>query len=276
MLVVNNNICWIVLFVMFLGGLVKDKPPFKAKEDPPGTVWLRDSLYIDVAPVSNADYRNFLRFVQAAYSQKVKDTLRKIPSYGINIDKFMDYLKLMGPDKNFIKLMSIPLDIRLSWKMTMNQYFNSSLYDTYPVVFVTYSQAKEYCEWKTYMVMLSYAARSKNQRQRSKYYTQIKYRLPTVEEMSYALTKFKDNIFARYEVFADLETFTVPAYPQKKRRLEFVYFPRNVAEMTVEENIAFGLSWFDRDTTETYIKVVEYSRPSDWIGFRCVCEIVKY
>lgn len=126
------------------------------------------------------------------------------------------------------------------------------------------------------MTMLQYAAISKNEKQRSRYYTKVRYRLPTVDEMTYALTKFKDNIYTNYKIFADLETFTVPAYPQKKRKKEFVYFPRNVAEYTTQENVAFGLSWFDRDTSETYIKTVEYSRPSDWLGFRCVCEIIKY
>ena len=259
-----------------LGKNDDDRPPFKFKKAPPGTVWLKDSLYIDVEPVTNAAYRDFLRFIETGYSPKTKDTLYKIPSYGVDLQGIFKYMKKVGVDKTYLKQMTPPREVRLSWKMQLSDYFENPLYDRFPVVFVTYKMAKEFCEWRTLITMLNYASLSKNPKQRSKYYTKIRYRLPTVDEMTYALTKFKDNIYANYKIFADIETFTMPAYPQKKKKLEFVYFPRNVAEYTTQENVAFGLSWFDRDTTETYIKTVTYSRPSDWLGFRCVCEIVKY
>jgi len=73
-----------------------DRPPFKFKRNPPGTVWLKDSLYIDVEPVTNAAYRDFLRFIEAGYSPKTKDTLYKIPSYGVDLQGIFKYMKKVG------------------------------------------------------------------------------------------------------------------------------------------------------------------------------------
>lgn len=254
----------------------KEKPPFKTKQSPPGTVWLRDSVFIDVNPVKCIDYKEFLAFVNVAYNKELRDSLKNIPPYALNIEAFRSYMRLCGPDKPLHKKMNIPQDMELSWDMNMNEYLNSPTYKNYPIVNISYNQALTYCEWRTDMVMLFYASDSKDEKQRNKkYYTKIKYRLPTAEEWDYAMHKFEEYIFTNYSVYAGERCATYEAIPQK-RNLSFTYIPHNIAELSMEENVALGMSWRDMDTTNNYSKTVKYFRPSDWLGFRCVCEIEEY
>ena len=254
----------------------KDKGPFKFKEAPPGTVWLKDSIFIDVNPVKNIDYKEFLAFLKVTYNKELRDSLKNIPLYGVDIERFRSYMRLCGPDKMQFKKMSIPHNMQLSWNMNTNEYLNSPTYKNFPVVNISYSQALKYCEWRSDMVMLFYASDSKNEKKRQKkYYTKIRYRLPTEDEWAYALEKFEDYIFTDYHVFAGERCATYEAIPQK-RKLEFTYIPHNIAELSMTEKIALGISWRDTDTSSNYSKSVKYWGPSDWIGFRCICEIVEY
>lgn len=253
----------------------KEKLPFKPKVAPPGTVWLRDSVFIDVSPVKNVDYKEFESFLQIAYNKELRDSLKNIPPYGIDMNNFQSYMRLCGPDKQMAMKMKVPLDARLSWAMNMNEYYNSPDFSNYPVLYISYIQAQAYCEWRTDMVMLLFSVYSKNEKQRAKFYTKIRYRLPTIEEWEYAMEKFKDKVFNKMSVYAGERCATIEAVPQKKH-LEFVYVPYNVAEMTIVDKVAVGLSWRDTDTTDNYSKTVSYAGPRDWLGFRCVCEIVEY
>ncbi len=258
-----------------LPAINKDEPPFKFKLSPPGTVWLRDSVFIDVAPVSNMDYREFQAFVQICYSKELRDSLKNLPLFGIDMNSFQSYMRLCGPDKLMAQKMKVPLDAPLSWNMTMNEYYNSPNYNKFPVVLLSYIQAAAYCDWRTDMTMLLFAGSSKDEKYRSKFYKKVKYRLPTIDEWSYAMEKFKANVFTNYWVYAGEKTATIEAFPQKKN-LQFVYVPHNVAEMSIVEKTALGISWRDTDTTDNYAKTVSYSGPRDWLGFRCVCEILEY
>lgn len=254
----------------------KEKPPFKTKQSPPGTVWLRDSVFIDVNPVKCIDYKEFLAFVNVAYNQELRDSLKNIPSYALNIESFRSYMRLCGPDKKLYKKMNIPQEMKLSWNMNMNEYLNSPTYKNYPIVNISLNQALTYCEWRSDMVMLFYASDSKDEKKRNKkYYKKIRYRLPTVEEWDYAMHKFREYIFTNYSVYAGERCATYEAIPQKNK-LSFTYIPHNVAELSMTEDIAIGMSWRDADTTDNYSKIVKYFRPNDWLGFRCVCEIVEY
>lgn len=252
-----------------------DKPPFKLKIAPPGTVWLRDSVFIDVNPIKNIDYREFLSFVAVTYSKEVRDTLKKIPSFGIHMENFRTYMRLAGKDPDLIKKMAIRYDMMLSWRMNMEEYINNPIYKDYPIVNISYNQAIMFCEWRTDMVMLFYATDCKKESQRLKYYTRIRYRLPTAEEFAYALSKFKNNIILNKALYAGDKVCTYPAVPQKQK-VDFYYIPNNIAEMTLVDKLAVGISWHDEDTTRNYAKTLEYFGPRDWLGFRCVCEIVEY
>lgn len=266
---------FLILLLPFIPQPKGVEPPFKQKEPPPGTVWLRDSIFIDVNPIKNIDYAEFVSFVQVSYGKAVRDSLKKIPEYGINMLEFQSFMRLEGPDRDLAKKMKLSQELPLSWSMNMNEYSSSPTYKNFPVVNVSYTQAQVFSEWRSDMVMLFYAVNSKNEKQRSKYYKKIRYRLPTAEEMEYAIEKFESGIYTNYAVYAGEKCATIEAVPQKKK-LEFIYIPRNVSEMTIVDKRAFGMSWKDTDTTGNYTKTVDYWGPRDWLGFRCVCEIVEY
>lgn len=256
--------------------LKKDKPDFKQKSAPPGTVWLRDSVFIDVNPVTNLDYRSFIGFLKDTYSKSVRDSLKNLPAYGVRNESFKSYMRLEGPDEELRTLVEIPSTMTLGWNMEMNEYLNSNSFSNYPVVNVSYKQANLYSEWRTDVTMLYYSCASKDEKDRDRrYYKKIRYRLPTVDEWQYAIEKFGKNIFTNYASFAGERCATYSAIPQKKN-IDFFYIPRNVAEMSSQEKTALGMSWRDTDTTQNYTKVVNYKIPGDYIGFRCVCEIVEY
>src|SRR5690606_1299263 len=50
---------------------------------PPGTIKLNDSLYIDVAPVDNIMYLEFLHGYNSFWSEKTHDSLAKLPNFGL-------------------------------------------------------------------------------------------------------------------------------------------------------------------------------------------------
>lgn len=85
-----------------------------------------------------------------------------------------------------------------SFKDFSDSYFKSKVYDNYPVVGVSYIQAKAYCHWITRQFKKNYHELSRKQR---RYFTEDRYfRLPTEEEWEYAaiIPKIEDG-FLPYE-----------------------------------------------------------------------------
>lgn len=254
---------------------VKEVPVRKPKIAPPGTVMLNDSLYIDVNPLKNIDYREFVSFLAITYSKEVRDSLDRLPLWGVDTEGFRKFMRLAGKDLELLGRMKIRLDQMLSWAQSLEEYLNSPVFNDNPVVCVSFNQAVEYTRWRTRIVMLKYAIDCQNNKQRLKYYTKIRYRLPTPEEWNLAMDKFSGFVILNKAIFPHNIACTYPAVPQKGK-LQFYYVPGNVSELTEKENVAVGISWWDKDTTANYKKKVEYFAPRDWLGFRCVCEIVEY
>ncbi len=100
---------------------------------PPGTIWLKDSLYIDITEVTNKDYREYTLW--------------------LNKYSFFEKYKKALPDT-------------LVWrrKLAYNEpyveyYFRHPAYNGHPVIGVSPQQAEDYCKWrsdrtKEYFLML--------------------------------------------------------------------------------------------------------------------------
>lgn len=274
----------------------------KQKLVPPGTVWLRDNLFIDETEVTNFNYCEFLNYLQK--TDTAKRTLM-LP----------DSMCWTRADVGFNQ--SNPL-IKL--------YLKSFLYRNYPVVGISYEQAIEFCNWRSDMVNVYYYIRENKLNHSSDNFLnyiksaphRVKYRLPTKEEWEYAsaaglkycdyplgyekltdkeyrpvantlefYTAFKKNFSSCSDTIPVTEP-TNPVYSGKPNRYGLYQMLGNVSEL-IADRLVKGLNyskpmysierveWPEALRTQTYnYKLTdEYTRPEPWIGFRCVCEVLE-
>jgi formylglycine-generating enzyme required for sulfatase activity len=91
---------------------------------PPGTVWLRDSTFIDETEIRNIDYLEFLFWLSShdtvAYKQMLPDS--------VSVTRFFHT------------------------PHSLNYYLRHPAYRDYPCTGISYEQAVAYCKWRTKMV----------------------------------------------------------------------------------------------------------------------------
>jgi formylglycine-generating enzyme required for sulfatase activity len=274
----------------------------KQKLTPPGTVWLRDNLFMDETEVTNFSWMEFL------YYLKRKDTAQ---------------YSLMRPDTICWTRADVGFDLS---EPLISYYLKHPTYRDYPVVGISYEQAVEFCKWRSVMVnQFIYIRKNKLKKysldtifQTPEY---VKYRLPTKAEWEYSaaaglpyetyplgyenLTDKKNrpvsNTLEYYiyfkKRFTDSKdtiftcTPTNPVYASKCNKYGLYHVLGNVSELTADSlvkglNFSSGIYSIDREETsngsytikaQTYNYKIDkkYIRPEPWIGFRCICEVLQ-
>lgn len=108
----------------FTMGRVADDPRF-SWNNTSHTVTV-SSFYMDETEVRNVDYREYVYWMQRAYGEEYPERVRDI-----------------YPDTNCWR-------DKLAWREGfVDFYFQSPIYDQYPVVGVSWEQASKYCIWRT-------------------------------------------------------------------------------------------------------------------------------
>ncbi|MFC6996194.1 formylglycine-generating enzyme family protein [Rufibacter roseus] len=317
MLNIKGSFTYWLFFAAFLTGcsvLGRGEAQKKGKTiyekfSPPGTVYLRDSFYVDETEVANIHYLEYL--------------------YHINKDSSAEFYLSQLPDSTTWKVSLQPNDD------FMRHYFRYPGYRYFPVIGVSFEQAVNYCKWRSDMVnKLLQDKTSKIGRALKGYDAVVEYRLPTKEEWEYAaaggldinnhpygivrpahgkantlkigrgslsecldtlgITYGKDDILHKME-FTVLENYYLsidkpgfrcpsletlrqtanyigPEYYYSNPPNNFLLFNMigNVAEITATEGVAKGGS-FKQSLSEISIpKNFHYNEPEEWLGFRCV------
>ncbi len=235
---------------------------------PPGTVWLKDSIYIDMCEVRNLDYLEYTLWVKkydfANYEKMLPDTTVWRHKFSYN-EPYVKY------------------------------FFGHPAYYQYPVVGVSYEQAMAFCKWRTERVkefakLISPKSKYASSYNNYNYY----YRLPTKEEWEYAAgaetnSKYgfekmqsKDNspnfnIKETYMLgyFKPGVDILVPVIYKKPNSYGLFNTIGNVAEMTAEKGISKGGGWINSIADCEISDSVKFESPSSWLGFRCVCVVTK-
>jgi len=269
------------MFLIIISGctVLKKNP---TKGNPPGTVQINDTLYIDQTEVTNISWREYLYYLsdsrkeESKYQSALPDTL------------------VWNSDTS-----ASPLS---------EYYHRHPSFNNYPVVGISYEQAIEFCKWRTYAANQGiYLEKMKNPMTHLKDSFPIKfyYRLPTQEEWEMVAlgnlpaTEFPygyKDVYTNWRgkkskmfncIFPDDHPHpSDPHSPDIKTYTanENAFLPNfyntynmigNVAEMISEKGVAKGGS-FIHPLDSCKISVVQYySKPEMWLGFRCVAVKVK-
>ena len=274
----DGKVLFLLLIFVSACTVFKKNP---TKGNPPGTVQINDTLYVDQTEVANIYWREFLHYLldvekdEGKYERALPDTLvwRNLLRY---CDPIVEY------------------------------YFRHPAYNIYPVVGVSYEQAMEYCKWRTRVANQGdYFRKNKikdfKNHLTDKFPIKYYYRLPTEKEWemiamgnsSSLQSAFGfDSVYRKWkgkyhkifnciypgESVADsitnelYTTDTRAFYPNSSKCYNMI---GNVAEMVAEKGIAKGGSFFHQlDSCRITIDQT-YSNPQMWLGFRCVAVKIK-
>ena len=265
---------FVLVALVFLGAAATKS--FKFKEAPPGTLPLFDSLFIDRQPVRVVDYLEFLSAIRNSYSPLVRDSLKKFPSWGLNTSRYQELLdKTRWDSLYYLRMLprtwtTYANDIK---KYDVDYHIKNPSYYPYPVINLSYVQVVEYCRWRTDMVKLYYAMKCATEKKRRRYPMNFIYRLPKRDEWDKAIGKYFGNIKRDTILREDTEKLIKNLAKPYSNKKGFQYQSDNVGEMLDGFLVAVGFAWDDNLHLGS-IKYMIWEEPVDWIGFRCVCEII--
>lgn len=245
----------LLLWMALVAAAQTPKTDKQNKTNPPGTLWLRDSLYMDKNEVRNVDYVEYLTWLlknsPATYNAALPDTT-------------------VWRDKS-------------TYNEPYTQYYlRHPAYREYPVVGVSYEQAQAFCLWRTERVKELKKPIAGN----------IAYRLPNKEEWEYAANARNSGTGYGFDRLVDKNNN--PKIWVKEACILFfekgndIYEPEttvyannagychmlgNVAEMIATKGVSKGGSVFNILYECTADKEQSYSKPTASLGFRCVCVV---
>lgn len=267
---------FVILGIIWIAIFAGNSSKVSFKEPPPGTVFLSDSLYIDAQPIRVVDYLEFLTHIRHSYTPRLHDSIAKLPLYNLLPDIAYHLYDSLPMDSVFYNKM-----LTRTWKVLssdkkiydVDYHLTSSKYYNYPVVNVNFYQVFEYCRWRTDMVKINYAVRSKSLKQRRKYPINFIYRQVNRTEWEKAMAVYFDDVVKLSDKVNGVEKYNAPAAYIKTRKRKFYYDSENAAEYLKNEIVTTGFNWRDKYGIGD-VRYVYYQKPVDWIGFRCICEVL--
>lgn len=219
-------------------------------ERPPGTIQLDENLYIDVAPVDNLMFLEYLQNLNNLSVTKLDSILKNSQSYGLSRKSLFD----QGSESDKIVI----FDFNES-----EEYLHHPKYAKHPVINVDVNQAKTFCEWRTKAVLFNFANVSKSEKERLKYPKKIKYRLPTNKEFNLAIETF--GYSKGYKSEDKDIPFIIYRKKYKSKYKKALFIKNNLSEYTLD-SLPFGKNWKNVNPT---------NESTNYTSFRCVCEILE-
>jgi len=289
----------IVIFIFFIcSAAVSDKMNSRGKMNkkaPPGTVWLKDNLYIDRTEIRNVDYREYLYWLGRIFGNRSSKYIRAFPDTTVWNDS-------------------------LRKNPFVYKYIHSPEYGNYPLTGITRQQAEDYCKWRSdrvnewhlilegilkpdtmqnsvsHFTTEGYLAGKYKKNLKDKYpgkeYTFCYYRLPSEEEWEYAAAGglnvneyglgYKKITDSEGKVMLNVSNgikekkypgdLLLPVRSYKPNKYGIYNMIGNAAEMLSEEGRSKGGSWLHTSGEGMISKSIDYEKHECWLGFRCVCE----
>jgi len=239
---------------------------------PPGTVKIDYNLFFDEVEVTNAMWKEYLYWQAKTFGKTSNKYKQALPDTTIWKSK-------LGYTDAYVK-----------------HYFSHTAYLQYPVIGVSYEQAIAFCKWRTDRVKELFDIQ-KEKDKKSIFPKVFEYRLPTkaewekVARTGYDLKtlkkiekKHKGQIRCNLKrgkggnmgvagKLNDNADITAPVYAYWPNKYGIFNLIGNIAEMVSEKDIAKGGAWIHNEEDVDVEKDFNYTKPTNWIGFRCIFEV---
>lgn len=234
---------------------------------PPGTVQINDTLFADEAEISNFSWQEYEFWTKGIYGTNSKEHIATLPDTLVWREK-------LAYNEPYVQ-----------------HYYRHIAYWEYPVVGISYEQAVSYCKWRTERVKTFLTLK------KDFIHQNIEYRLPTKsewEKLAETSSKFLNNNgrndkgnyqlncihiidsagTKKYDYIPNADV-TAPGTSFWPNSFGLYNMLGNVAEMVQEKGVCKGGGWRNRLEECRVGKDTEYTKPTAWLGFRCVCVVKK-
>jgi hypothetical protein len=265
----KNALVFIVIFVFIIDICYSQSReifffPKKTKSNksaiPPLTIKLNDSIFIDVAPVDNLMYSEFLTHLKFFWTERIHDSIKKMPNFGVTKDMAYKVFENIPNNNQLWVSQKIPPNLMVNNSINSNDYLEHPKYSFYPAVNISKEQAALYCKWRTDVVKLNWALNTKNLKKRRKNPLDFIYRLPTKKELLTAISKFG---YSNSTHKKDLMPLSPYRTKYKSRYNKALFYKDRISEFVLD-SLPFGSNWRKKESFNT---------PNDYTGFRCVCYV---
>ncbi|PCH68564.1 MAG: hypothetical protein COC01_03475 [Bacteroidetes bacterium] len=269
-LICMGNKYLVMLFLVLLNFGFSANDKHKRKFTPPGTVEISENLFFDETEIANIHWLEYTYWLKRTCGDTSKDYYSSLPDTSIWLPNYEVYTK---------------------------HYFDHPAYHFYPMVGISYEQAVEYCKWRTDRVR-EMLEMKKLRKPKTYIPKQFQYRLPTKKEWEMVANagysekilkwmkraKSKSSSFATFNCIREDESIdstysysfiTAPVKSYWANRYEIFNLLGNVAEMINEKGIAKGGGWTHKLKEIKIENDFIYDKPENWLGFRCVFEIIE-
>ncbi len=257
-------LCSLVLLSCTTGkkALTPEAVEVNAIDVPPGTILVKDNIYIDRVPVTNGMYNEFLNNIENYWSLKKHDRMQNYPRFKLSKDTV--FQPWTGNTRLYMEaVFQNPKEV-LDKRLRLGNYSKNPVFNYHPAVGLSKSQAELFCLWRSDLANAVYAMRSKSENKRNQYPYKVTYRLPTEEEMLAAENELKTRERLRYyqnDIFSAIVVDNT-----------FMELQEN-GNLVIMELKEIGKNNIYRPLFNTPLQY--YTAAELKTGFRCICEVDK-
>jgi len=240
----------LIIGVLMIASLISFKPK-RNNSVPPGTIKITDTFFADKTEVENVAWREYIHWLNRKFGEQSKEYLSALPDSSVWMNTSLTSIQ--------------------------KKYFRHREYANYPVVGISYQQAKAFCKWRSDRVNEAIYRRKNNisfhpdinipYEKIDKIY---EYRLPTKEEWRLIVSSNNSRYKNHSRRGLTTRHLSYPAQNPRSKKKEFCHLNSNVSELIEEKGTAMGGNWKNQDDKNGC--GYKYEKATNWVGFRCVCD----
>ena len=233
-----------------------------AADVPPGTIKVKENLYVDRVPVTNLMYNEFLDNLENYWNMKKHEKMQFYPRYDLSQDTV--FQPWTGNTRLYMEATYEDPKAVVNNQLKLGEYSKNPRYAYHPVINLSKFQAELFCLWRSDLANAVYAIKSKSENKRAKYPYKVNYRLPLQDEVLAIEKELTSRDRLRYYQ-DDIYSAMASTYTFKELQEN-----GNMIVMELKEIAQDGVYLPLFNMPLQFYKNAELKT-----GFRCVCEIEK-